>query len=167
EFAFPPMGLAEHAGVMLLEVTRASGSGAVDAYSIFNYHLGSGSPQPGTDSETITYDATRDAYYETGPSGVAMAYASVSPSTRHGCTPNNPYGLLQSGADLADDAGTGGAPTDAVAGFQSSRGALATGGSAWAGWISVLATDANGSAAVDRVRSWVAGRSAGKLLADE
>ena len=58
--------------------------------AIFNYHLGSGSPTPGTDSETITYDAARDAYYESGPSGVALAYASLAPSTHHGCTPEQP-----------------------------------------------------------------------------
>jgi len=167
EYEFAPMGLAEHAAVMLVEVTGGGAPAAVDAYALFNYHLGSGGPQPGTDSESITYDAQRDAYYETGPSGVAMAYASVAPSSYHGCTPNNPYGLLQSGANLADDPGTGGPTTDAVAGFQQSLGTVATGASAWAGWIAVLAPDASGAAAVDRVRSWVAGRTPDKLLADE
>jgi MYXO-CTERM domain-containing protein len=167
EYDFAPMGLVDHAGVMLLEATQTGAAAAVDAYALFNYHLGSGSPSPGTDSESITYDATRDAYYETGPSAVAMAYASVSPSTHHGCTPNNPYGLLQSGANLADDAGSGGPTTDAVAGLQSSLGAVATGSSAWAGWVSVLAPDANGGAAVDRARAWVAGRTPDKLLSDE
>jgi GH15 family glucan-1,4-alpha-glucosidase len=167
EYDFAPMGLAEYAAIMLVEVTGVGAPAAVDAYSIFNYHLGSGGPQPGTDAESITYDAQRAAYYETGPSGVAMAYMSVLPSSYHGCTPNNPYGLLQSGADLADDPGTGGPTNDAVAGFQQSLGTVATGASAWAGWIAVLAPDANGAAAVDRVRSWVAGRTPDELLAGE
>jgi GH15 family glucan-1,4-alpha-glucosidase len=167
EYEFAPAGLAEHASVMLLEVTGPSGGSAVDAYAIFNYHLGSGGPQPGTDAENITYDATRDAYFETGPSGVAMAYASVGASTHHGCTPNNPYTRLQAGSDLADDAGTGGPTNDAVAGLQSGLGALGQNTSAWAGWVSVLAPDANGGAAVDRVRTWLAGRTAQQLLADE
>jgi GH15 family glucan-1,4-alpha-glucosidase len=165
EYDFAPMGLAEHASLMLLKVTQLGGGGAIDAYSLFNYHLGSGSPSPGTDSESITYDAARDAYYETGPSGVAMAYASLVPSSFHGCSPNNPYGLLQSASNLDDDPGSGGPMTDAVAGFQSSLGTPAAGASAWAGWATVLAADANGSAAVDRVRAWVNGRSPSQLLA--
>ena len=68
EYDFAPMGLAEHASVMLLEATQSGAPAAIDAYAIFNYHLGSGSPSPGTDSETISYDAASDAYYESGPS---------------------------------------------------------------------------------------------------
>ncbi|HEX8793193.1 MAG TPA: glycoside hydrolase family 15 protein [Polyangiaceae bacterium] len=166
EYDFAPMGLADYASMMLLEVTQTGSAAPVDAYALFNYHLGSGSPAPGTDSESITYDAGRDAYYETGPSGVAFGYASIAPSSFHGCTPNNPYNLLQSGSNLGDDASSG-VTTDAVAGFQSSLGAPAQGASAWAGWITVLAPDANGASAVDRARAWVAGRTADKLLADE
>ncbi len=167
EYHFAPMGLADYASVMLLEVTQTGSAGPVDAYSLFNYHLGTGSPSPGTDSEDITYDASRDAYYETGPSGVAFGYASIMPSSFHGSTPNNPYALLNSGSNLMNDPGTGGPTTDAVAGFQSSLGTLAPGASAWTGWLTVLAPDANGAAAVDRARTWVAGRTPDKLLADE
>ena len=167
EYDFTPMGLPAYASLMLVEVTQTGSAGPIDVYSLFNYHLGSGSPAPGTDSENISYDATRDAFYETGPSGVAMAYASLIPSSHHGSTPNNPFGLLNTGSNLMDDPGTGGPTTDAVAGFQSSLGTLAAGASAWTGWLTVLAPDANGSAAVDTVRAWVAGRSPSKLLADE
>ncbi len=169
EYDFAPMGLGANASLMLVEVTQAPGgsAGPVDVYALFNYHLGSGSPAPGSDSETITYDATRDAFYESGPSGVAMAYASLVPSTHHGCTPDNPFGLLNAGSNLLDDTGTGGPTTDAVPGFQSGLGSLAPSAVGWAGWATVLAPDANGSAAVDTVRAWVAGRSPSKLLADE
>ncbi len=167
EYDFAPMGLGANASLMLVEVTQTGSAGPVDVYSLFNYHLGSGSPAPGTDSEDIVYDATRDAFYETGPSGVAMAYASLIPSSYHGSTPNNPFGLLNSGSNLMNDPGTGGPTTDAVPGFQSSMGTLAAGASAWTGWITVLAPDGNGSAAVDTVRAWVAGRAPSKLLADE
>ncbi|MGH7296244.1 MAG: hypothetical protein ACRELB_14985, partial [Polyangiaceae bacterium] len=132
EYDFAPMGLAEHASVMLLEVTQTGAPAAVDAYSIFNFHLGSGSPAPGTDAESITYDAARDAYYETGPSGVAFAYGSIAPSTHHGCTPDNPFNLLAAGANLADDPGTSGPTSDAVAGLQSALGSPASGAPAWA-----------------------------------
>ncbi|HEX3345414.1 MAG TPA: glycoside hydrolase family 15 protein, partial [Polyangiaceae bacterium] len=167
EYDFASMGLAEHASVMLLEVTQTGAPVPVDAYSIFNYHLGSGSPSPGADSETIGYDAANDAYYESGPSGVAFAYGSVTASTHHGCTPNNPYGLLGAGSNLLDDSGTGGATTDAVAGFQNRLGTPAANTPAWAGWLTVLAPDADGPAAIQRVRAWVAGRTPDALLAGE
>jgi MYXO-CTERM domain-containing protein len=167
EYDFAPMGLSQNASLMLVKVTQTGSGGPLDVYSLFNYHLGSGSPSPGTDSEDIVYDATRDAFYETGPSGVAMAYASLLPSSYHGCTPNNPFGLLNSGSNLADDPGTGGPTTDAVPGFQSSLGTLAAGATAWVGWGTVLAPDANGSAAIDAMRAWVNGRTPDQLLAAE
>jgi hypothetical protein len=167
EYDFAPMSLAEHASVMLLEVTQTGVPMAIDAYSIFNYHLGSGSPLPGTDSETITYDGATDAYYESGPSGVAFAYGSVTPSTHHGCTPDDPFTLLASGLNLDDDPGTGGPTTDAVAGFQNSVGTPATNSVNWVGWLTVLAPDADAAGAIGRVRTWVAGRAPDKLLSDE
>jgi len=167
EYDYSPMGLSEHASVMLLEATQTGAPQSIDAYAIFNYHLGSGSPSPGTDSESITYDASNDAYYESGPSGVAFAYGSLVPSTYHGCTPNNPYPLLQVGSNLDDDPGTGGPTTDAVAGLQNSLGSLATGTSTWVGWLTVLAPDADAAGAIGRVRTWVAGRAPDELLSDE
>ncbi|HEY1696405.1 MAG TPA: glycoside hydrolase family 15 protein [Polyangiaceae bacterium] len=167
EYDFAPMGLAEHASVMLLEATQTGAPAAIDGYALFNFHLGSGSPAPGTDGESITYDGTTDAYYETGPSGVAFAYGSISPSTHHGCTPDNPFNLLQAGSNLADDASSGGATNDAVAGLQDSLGSPATGAHAWAGWVTILAPDANGAAAMGRARTWLAGRTADQVLSDE
>jgi GH15 family glucan-1,4-alpha-glucosidase len=167
EYDFAPMGLGENASVMVLAVTNTSATAAIDAYGIFNYHLGSGSPLPGTDNENIVYDVTSDAYYETGPSGVALGYLSIAPSSFHGSTPNNPFTLLTSGANLANNAGTGGPTTDAVAGFQSSLGTPAPGSAQTVGWVTILDPSANGQGAAGRVRSWIAGRSAAKLLADE
>jgi GH15 family glucan-1,4-alpha-glucosidase len=167
EYHFAPRDLSEYASVMLVQVTRASGAGAIDVYSLFNYHLGSGGPLPGTDNEQIAYDATRDAFSEAGPSAVAFGYTSVAPSSHHGCTPSNPYASLNTGANLADNPGTGGPTNDAVAGLQASLGDMAIGSCAWAGWVTVLAPDANASGAVDRVRAWIAGRTSDRLLADE
>ena len=169
EYDFTPMDLAEYASVMLVKVTQtgAQANATVDAYSIFNYHLGSGSPTPGTDSETITYDPWRESYYESGPSGVAFGYRTITTATHHGCTPNNPFALLNSGSNLDDDAGTGGAINDASAGFQTSLGTIATGASVWVGWTTVLAADANAQDATDRVTQWSNGRTADQLLADE
>ncbi len=173
EYHFTPMGLAETASVMLVKVTRTSaGSAAVDAFGLFNFHLGSGSPAPGTDGENSAYNASRDAFYEWGPSGVAFGYGSLGTSTHHATAPASPsveapYQAVQNAHDLADNAGTGGAQNDATVGFQTSLGTLAQGQSAWAGWFTVLAHDALAQDAVDRVRTWVAGRAPAELLAAE
>lgn len=167
EYHFAPIGLAERASVMLVKATRTSGSGAIDAYALFNYHLGSGGPAPGTDGEQVAYNASRDAFYEWGPSGVAFGYGAIGASSHHGASPSNPYASLTAGANLADNAGTAGATTDAVAGLQASLGDPAVGASAWGGWFTVLASDGQAQPAVDRVRAWIAGRAADKLLADE
>jgi hypothetical protein len=167
EYDFAPMALAENASVMLVEVTQNGSAGPIDVYSLFNYHVGTGSPSPGTDNEDITYDATRDAYYDSGPSGIAMAVASLVPSSYHGSTPNNPFDLLTEGSYLADDPGTGGPTTDAVLGFQSSLGVLTPGQSAWSGWVSALAPDANGQNAIETAQTWLAGRTPAKVLSDE
>jgi len=167
EYDFAPMGLGENASVMLVRATATSAVGPVDAYSLFNYYLGSGSPSPGADGESIQYDPTEDAIYEWGPSGVAFAFASISPSTHHGYTPDNPYDSLDAASNLADDTATTGPTTGVVGGFQSSFGSLSKGSSAWAGWVTILAADANASGAAGRVRTWLAGRTADKVLSDE
>ena len=167
EYDFSPMGLASGALFTVVKVTRTSGSGAVDVYALYNYHLGSGSPTPGTDSEDITYASTRDALYESGPSGVAFGYATLAASTHHGCSPNNPYDLLLAGQNLADDPGTGGPTNDAAGGFQFSLGDIAANTPTYAGWFSVLAEDADAQSAVDAVRAFVSSRTPDKILADE
>ena len=174
EYDFAPMGLAENASVMIVKVTRASGAGAIDAYALFNYHLGSGSPAPGSDGENIAYSAATDALYEYGPSGVAMGYGSIGASSFHGSSPQNPYDSLNAGANLANNAGTGSALSDAVAGLQTSLGNGAIGTTATAGWFTVLAADADALAAdadalaaITRVRTWIAGRTADAILTDE
>ena len=167
EYHFTPLGLAENAVFTAIKVTRASGNGAIDAYALMNYHLGAGAPEPSSSGEGMAWAPSRDAFYEWGASGVAMGHASVPTSTHHGASPNNPYSRLLAAQDLADDAGPGNGANDAVCGFQQSLGNLGQGQSAWAGWFSVLALDANAQPAVDRVRTWIAGRTIDKLVTDE
>lgn len=167
EYDVAPASLGENALVTLLKITRTSGSGAVDAYQIQNYHLGAGSPLPSASGEGMAYAPSRDAYYEWGPSGVAMGHASIPASSHHGASPNNPYFRLLSGANLADDAGPGSNYDDAVCGFQQSLGDLAVNQSAWAGWFDVLALDNDAQPAVDRVRKWINGRAPDAILKDE
>jgi GH15 family glucan-1,4-alpha-glucosidase len=167
EYEFAPIALSQNASVMLVRASATSTVGPVDAFSLFNYSLGSGGPTPGQDSESIEYDPTEDAIYEWGPSGVAFGFASISTSTHHGYTPDNPYDSVNAAQNLADDTGTTGPETGVVGGFQSSLGSLVAGGSAWAGWVTVLAADADAQGAVESARTWLAGRTADQVLADE
>lgn len=167
EYHFTPIGLAENAVVTALKVTRTGGTGAIDAYALMNYHLGAGAPEPSSSNEGMAWAPSRDAFYEWGASGVAMGHASIATSTHHGASPNNPYARLLAAQDLADDPGPGNGANDAVCGFQQSLGNLGVSQSAWAGWFSVLALDANAQSAVDRVRSWIANRTIDQLLAAE
>lgn len=165
EHDFAPMGLTENAAFTVLKVTRTSGSGAISAYQLFNYHLGAGSPSPDSNNEGMAWNAQRDAFYEWGPSGVALGYGSIGASSHHGCSPNNPYSSLLAQADLADNAGT--SQNDAIAGLEASLGDLAVNATATVGWFSVLAPDAQAAAAIDRVRTWIGSRGPQKLLDDE
>ena len=168
-YEFAPMTLAENAAVTLVKATRTAGSGPIDIYQLYNLHLGAGSPEPGTAAEDASWSTSRSAFYEYGPSNVAVGYATVvaAAATHHGITPQNPFAALTAGANLADNPGPGGPSNDVVAGLQSSLGDLAIGASAWAGFFVVLAPDAQAEPAVDRVRAWIAGRSPQQLHDDE
>ncbi len=172
EYYFTPMGLAETASVMLMQVTRVSGSAAVDTFGIFNFHLGSASTDgsdwnlPGSDNETISYDGTRDAFYESGPAGVAFGYAPIGAASTHHST-DSVFNNVNAGSNLDDNAGTGGPVSDAVPGFQASLSIPAVGNSAWVGWYAIEASDANAANAIDRVKTWINNRSAAQIFSDE
>ena len=167
EYHFAPIGLAEQAAFMILKVTRTSGSGAVDSYALYNFHLGSGSPAPGADGEQSSYSASRDAFYEYGPAGLTIAYGSIGASSRHASTPSGPFAALNAGQDLANNAGTSSATSDVAVGFQSSLGDLAVGASAWSGWYVTTGLDSDAQPVVDRVRTFIGARSAETVLNDE
>jgi GH15 family glucan-1,4-alpha-glucosidase len=168
EYHFTPMALAaggksEHASVMLVKVTRTAGTGPVDVYTLFNYHLGAGAPAPDANGEQAAYSAAKDALYEYGPSGVAFGYGTIGASGHHATTPSNPYTALLNGQNLADNNGTSGPTTDAVTGTQVAVGNLAVGASAWTGTYTVLDPGADALAAVDRVKTWINARTAEQL----
>lgn len=167
EYHFTPIGLAEQAAFMLLKVTRTSGSGTVDSYALYNFHLGSGGPTPGADAEQASYSASRDAFYEYGPAGLTIAYGSIGASSRHASTPSGPFAALNAGQDLANNAGTSSATSDVAVGFQSALGDLAVGASAWSGWFVTTGLDSDAQPVVDRVRSFIGARSAETLFTDE
>jgi hypothetical protein len=168
QYHFAPADLAEPVTFMLAKVTRRSGSTPVDLYALFNYHLGAGSPLPGTADEEASFAATRDAFYEWGPSGATFAYASLTPLAHHASTPaENPYAALQAGHDLADNAGTEGKRADAAVGLQVALGALAVGETAWSGFFTATSSAGDVQPIVDRVKQWIGTRTAEQLLAAE
>ncbi|MGO9712732.1 MAG: glycoside hydrolase family 15 protein [Polyangiaceae bacterium] len=160
EYDFEPMALAENASVMMVKVTQTGTAGPVDVFSLFNYNVGTGNP-PASTNELTSYDSTYDAYYEySNGVGVTMAFGSLTASSFHACgaagASTNPYAVLTAGGNLGDDTGTGTtAVTGATEGFQSSLGTLASGASAWAAWVTVLAPDANNAqAAIITAQDW-------------
>ena len=163
EFDFAPIGLAESAVFHVVQITRLSGSGAVDAYHLMNYKLGAGSPNPSSNGEGLAYNAPRDAFYEWGPGGLAMGHGSMVASSHHGTAP---YGTLLGGGNLLDDNGVA-VKDDQVPGFQQSFGDIAVNATVWAGWYSVLALDADAQPAVDRVRTFLASRTPKQIVDDE
>lgn len=164
EYVYSPIELGEYAFFELVRVKRVSGSGPVDVYHLFNFHLGAGAPTPGAEKEVVEWDGLRDAYYEWGPGGATLGYASIGASTHHGASPMNPFTALGAGSNLADNAGTGGQFDDAAAGLQKSLGDLAVGASAWSGAFVVLDAASDVSPRVDAVRSFIAGKSPEALL---
>ena len=177
EYHFTPLDLAgtsfnENASVMLVKVTRgaAAPAGTIDAYAIFNNHLGTDldsngnhTGNPGTDGEGSNF--SNGNIYEFGNSGATIGYASIGAASHHGMAPDNPYPLFNMGADLTDD-NTSGSATEAVVGFENSIGDLASGSSGWAGWLTVLSPN-DGADHVGNVQKWVAGRSPSALLTAE
>ncbi len=160
-YAFSPFGLEAPCVVLALSVTNDSGVAQNDAaaYSLFNLHLGSGAPEPGSAGEHVTYDAAHDTFSETGPSGLTARYLALGASRHHGASPKNPYSIVKAGGELVDVTDSG-VVDDAVAGFEWSLSKLAPGETRWVGVVLTLGDDT-------AARTYVAGRSADKLVTDE
>lgn len=165
EYEFAPIGLAENAVVTLVAARRASGSGSVHVYQLWNFRMGAGQV-PSSSGEGAQWNVARDCFYEYGGSGSAIAYGSIGASSRHGMTPDNPFAALNAGVDLSNNDTTS-ATSDIVPGIQKTLGELAVGATGWAGFYAVLSPDNDAQSAADRTRAWIAGRAPEDLLAAE
>lgn len=166
EYAFTPIDLPERAFLSLVRVERTDANTApLSGYLLFNFHLGAGSPEPDAAGETIAWNAGAASWLEWGSSGLTVAYAGITAPTHRGASPDNPFAALEGGADLSDNAGATG--DDQVAGLQWSLPALTQGEAGWFGGFVVLDSTSDVLPHVDAVKSWIAGRTAEKLLADE
>ena len=131
---FAPFALEMPVFIAAAMVTNTGSSALADsaAFMLFNFHLGTG----GTGDESISWDAVRQAFVETGRAGAPTAvYRALVPPDRHGATPENPYQLVEAGGEMVD-VDSAGPADDVVAGFQFNvpdDGILQPGESFWVG----------------------------------
>ena len=176
---FTPMDLPHAGFVMIMEVTNEGGATApgVEAFSLHNFHLGTGRPQSpwglfediGEDGETLVLDAAAGRYVEIGFAGTLAAQA-LSPISHYASAPQgDPFGAVNAGVgDLGDNAPADGAVDGAVSAFQFSLGDLAPGETRAVGVAFVHHPDpVNAQTAVQALDDYVQGRDAAALLADE
>jgi MYXO-CTERM domain-containing protein len=166
EYTFAPIELAERAFLSLVRVERTDASTApLSGYLLFNFHLGGGSPEPDAAGETIAWNAGAESWLEWGASGLTLAYSGITSASHRGASPDNPFAALECGVDISD--GNGATGDDQVAGLQWSLPALAQGEVGWFGGFVVLDSTSDVLPHVDAVKSWIAGRTAEELVADE
>ena len=141
EYDFAPMGLAEYASVMLVEVTADGERPARSTSTPSSTTSSARAARPrATTRETITYDATHDAFYETGP---ARRRVRVRRAWRRRATTAAPRTTRTPCSAPARTSTTTPAPAARRRArwpaSRSSLGSLATATSAWVGWLTVLA----------------------------
>lgn len=152
--------------VASVENAGAGPSPPVSLFTIHNFHLGGGRPEPGADGERIVWNPADRSYAETGAGGGVAVYRPVEPPDRRACTPNNPYPAVRAGADLVDTADSG--PTDdAVAGFQFDLGTLGPGESRTRGVLVGFHAGGDAAAARALLAPLVAAGDSGRILSDE
>jgi GH15 family glucan-1,4-alpha-glucosidase len=164
-YFFAPFGYDGNAMVMLLKVTNTGGSPVnVDGAALFNFHMGSGGgDNPGSESESVTYDSSSGAGVETGPGGGAMIYVGIGGVDRASCS-SNAYNELKGGSSITPQLSCSG--NDLPEAFQKSIGTLAAGASGW--WGAALLYEASGAgaktAALARWNTFLGSRTPETLL---
>jgi MYXO-CTERM domain-containing protein len=157
-YYFSPFGYSGNALVMLIKVT---GGGATTAYSIHNFKLGSAPnpDEPGSNGEAIAFDGT--VATETGPGGGVMVYAPIGGADVSSCA-DNIYSQVAAGAGMTASTSCSGA--DKKNGFQKDLGSA---NEKWWGVAMLFDDNAGNAAAVTQAwTTFLAGRTADKLLAD-
>jgi GH15 family glucan-1,4-alpha-glucosidase len=162
QYFFSPFEVQAPALVMVAKVSASAQSSDAALFSLHNFHLGGGTD--GTQQERIDYDPVSHVFVEQGIStGRVMLARSLTPPSKHGASPQNPYLLVQGGGTLIDVSSSG-VTDDAVSGFQYDLN-LAAGQSAWYGVVLVAGEDSSALAAA--LNSYLKGRGAEQLLQGE
>ena len=135
--------------------------GATDGFTLFNFHLGDGTPDtPNANGEALRVAADGVSLIETGAGGGAMIYVPLSPLVHADC--DSVYTKVKNGQTLGDNRTCRG--TDTVPAFQTALGGSQN------GWMGVallfVADDSQADATIAQFKTWLAGRAPEKLLAD-
>ena len=161
-YFFSPYGYSGNAMVMLVKIT---GGGPVTAYSIHNFKMGSApNPDaPDANNESISFDMASSMATETGPGGGVIVYAPIGGADVSSCA-DNAYTTVAAGGGLAMTPSCTG--NDKKNAFQKDLGTIGAGQSKWWG-VAVLFDDSGNASAVKQAwTTFLAGRSADKLLED-
>jgi GH15 family glucan-1,4-alpha-glucosidase len=156
-FFFSPFGIERNVMVGVLHA-----AGASDGYALFNFHMGNPGGSAGTEPDA-NGESTRmvgdKIIIETGAGEGAMIYVPIGGALHASC--QDIYNRGKNGQDLSDqgECGTG---NDISVGFQKK---LDAGG--WMGFAAAFIENANEADTVaNEIKSWIAGRSADKVLND-
>ncbi len=164
QYFFSPFGLAAPALVMIAKVQASATLSDAALFSIHNFHLGGGAA--GTAGEQIDYDAAKATFRERGTTtSRLMLFRSLTPPSKHGASPLNPYGLVQAGGTLTD-VNSSGVVDDAVSGFQWDL-SLKAGESAWVGVAMVAGSASAEGALATALDTFLKGRTPQQVLDDE
>jgi MYXO-CTERM domain-containing protein len=174
--AFMPMDLPHAGFVMALELRNDGNTPLtnVQAFSLHNFHLGSGRPASSFDvgqdngSNGETLEHTQGRFDERGFAGVVVTRA-LAPVDRFGTTEgDDPYLTVAGGADLLDNPPNAAAVDDAVGAWQYDVGTLDPGETAWVGIVAAHWGDPFAQAEVDGwLTEWIDDRDVEQIVADE
>jgi MYXO-CTERM domain-containing protein len=183
QYFFAPQGLPHAGYVMAMQVknTGAVKVSGVSAFSLHDYHLGTGRPNVmddiGEDGETVIFDASGGEvdFVERGFAGVTVTRA-LAPPARHGAsnagTPaaQGVFGIVDGGgtANIPDFNGMSPAANGWNTAYQWDLGDLDPGESVWVGVAGAHHADPFADATADGwLDSYVAGKNVSVLVNEE
>jgi len=164
-FFVSPYGYDGNALVMLLKVTNSGGSAVpVSAYTLHNFKLGSAPnpDEPGSNSESIAFDAGAQSATESGPGGGSMIYVPIGGVDVSSCA-DDIYQTIAAGSGISMTPSCSG--NDKKNAFARDLGSLAPGESKWWGVAVLFDADGNAASTRDRWNAFVGGKAPDALHA--
>ena len=158
-FFVAPFGYEGNAMVMLVKVTNTGGSATtVSAYSLHNFKLGSAPnpDEPGSNGESIAFDASSMSATESGPGGGSMIYVPIGGVDASSCA-DDVYQTVAAGSGITMTPTCSG--SDKKNAFAKDLGSIGPGQSKWWGVAVLFDADGNAAAARDRWTAFLAGKA--------
>ncbi len=170
EYVFSPLTMEVPGFVHLLQITPTGGSEVtLDTFSLHNFHVGQDSDGDGAhdDDEALwTEDGTTLSEWGSG-SGLGMRYVPIDTPTTTGCS--DVWSTVGGGGTLAGDCGTQAdrlEGDDLVGGYQWSI-TVGAREQRTIGVVQAFFSDFDSADVAGQVETWIAGRDAATILADE